>query len=131
MVHKTLTLDHDLYPGWLAPWVDAVFEAQVLAHRCASCSRVSFMPLRQCDCGKSQGSWIALPGNASLVLQTSGSDGEFALVQFEGADTRTIVRLQNWTAGVIQGRLLAPTGNLPELLLTPLGNGKNDGDAGQ
>lgn len=120
MTKLALALDYTLSPGWLAPWVDGILRGKAIGRTCAGCGRVSFAPLRCCDCGEIDGTWSPLPGTATLRQMTEGSDGSFGLVRFDGSDTNTIVRLVHWTSWELVGRIRAPEGDLPAIELEPL-----------
>ena len=94
-VAHSLTLDYQLQPGWLAPYVKGLQKGIAMARRCSACKKVSFPPVRVCDCRSSNGAWVYLSGEARLVYHCDGADGSFALVRFEGADTSTVVRLKS------------------------------------
>ncbi len=117
MTHIRLTLDYPLAAGWQRPWIDALADGQVLARRCSSCQRTSFVPLRVCDCGGSTADWVKLSGNATITQRSTGQDGDFALVRFEGADTLTTVRLIAMPTNAVSGKLLKPNEQRPVLLL--------------
>lgn len=119
MIDMSLTLDYSLAPGWLAPWVQGVAEGKAIGRTCSACGRVSFTPLRRCPCGESDGTWTPLPGTATLIHRTEGADGFFGLVQFDGADTRTVVKLVDWDSAATQGHIIAPKNGTPALLLAP------------
>ncbi len=115
----TLTLDYDLAAGWLRPFVEGLAEGVARARRCDGCGRVSFVPLRVCDCGKAHGSWIDLPGTATVSRRTTGADGDFGLVTFAGADTKTVARLDGFGPGDRQGAIVRPPSALPAIILRP------------
>ncbi len=119
MIEQSLQLDYKLAPGWLSPWAEAMLEGAAMARRCVQCHRVSFAPLRVCDCGSHAGEWIQLVGTAAVVSRTQGTDGRFALVRFDGADTLVVARLQGFSDTDCRGRLLKPTGSLPSLAIEP------------
>lgn len=124
MVTLPLTLDYTLPSGWLKPWVDAVFEGRALARRCAACHRVSFAPLRQCDCGERDGVWIELPGTAQIHFRTEGVDGSFALARFDGADTLATAILKNVPEDQDRVTIIpSPRRDIPVVALAPVGAG--------
>jgi len=118
-----MTLDYTLNPGWMAPFVDGLKAGQAMARCCEGCHATSFPPLRSCECGAVDGSWVTLSGSADILYRTTGADGEFGLVHFDGATTKTTVRLVDMAADDTRGWLLASEGNLPALQLTSKGRG--------
>ncbi len=118
MISYQLQLDYALHPGWMAPFVEGLRDGQAVARSCGVCSRVSFPPVRICDCGEADGTWTTLTGTAEVTLRTTGSDGQFALVRFEGADTSSVVRLQDNVEG--HGALRASEGDVPKMILGPV-----------
>ena len=114
-----LTLSYTLADGWLAPWTKALKRGQALGRACASCGRVSFVPLRICPCGSSDGTWTQLSPIAALKWRTVGQDGDFALVRFPGADTDCTVSLYNVPNGAEAARLCASNDGVPRLILGP------------
>jgi hypothetical protein len=95
MAEYSLNLDYPMAAGWLADFVTGLAKGRAIARQCSACSKTSFPPERVCSCGSDAGSWQQLDGRAQIEWRTSGSDGSFALVQFVGADTRTLVALDN------------------------------------
>ena len=119
MISHRLTLDYSLSPGWMTPFVDGLYKGKAVAARCSACSKVSFPPLRCCDCGSTQYDWVELEEKADIVYRTDGADGSFALVQFAGADTHSVVKISGIPAGETAGRLLACGEGLPSIALGP------------
>ncbi|GAB5447597.1 PhlB family protein [Gymnodinialimonas sp.] len=119
MVDLTLSLSYTLAPGWMTPFVEAVMKGEALARRCADCAKTSFPPQRTCSCGQRQGEWHRLNGEATVLYRTIGSDGDFALAQFDGADTKSTLRLAGFPPDLMRGTLIAPEGDLPALILAP------------
>ncbi len=120
MIKHRLNIDYELGCGWLTKWVEALREGCALARRCATCAKVSFAPERVCTCGSSVGKWQKLAGTATIEYRTSGQDGEFALANFDGAQTFTVVALNDVAADQNRGRLVRPDCNLPRIMLGPL-----------
>ncbi len=125
MIPYRLSLDYTLHPGWLEPFVEGLRAGQAVARRCADCGRVSFPPVRICDCGSVDGEWVALSGRAIIRARTTGADGDFALVQFVGADTSAVVRLLDMPEGATEGQLAASDHDLPQLCLGPVDGGQS------
>ena len=110
----TLSLDYSLAEGWLRPWVDGLHEGRAVASVCNTCDCAHFPPLRICpDCKAPSENWRELSGGAKLQYRTSGSDGDFALAQFDGAEGLAVVRTERLPKDARRGRLAAvPDGEL-------------------
>lgn len=119
-VEHSLTLEYSLAPGWMAPFAEGLKEARAIARQCEACQSVSFPPLRVCLCGASGGDWVELDGAATILFRCHGQDGEFALVHFEGATTKSTVKLLNFPSNETIGGLLPMSGSLVQLQLTSL-----------
>ncbi len=115
-----LTLDYTLAPGWMRPYVDGLKTGQALARHCTACKETSFPPMRVCRCGDTQLDWVVLSGRAQVLFRTEGIDGAFALVQFDGADTRSVVSLDRFMPNTHHGHLAPSTGDVPRLCLHPI-----------
>jgi uncharacterized protein len=100
-----LTLDYTLGEGFLAPYLDGLREGHAVAARCPSCGRISLPPDPTCPCGTRSTQTLPLPGTATLLWRTTGTDGDVALVRFDGADTLSLARLHGFTTQS-RGRLL-------------------------
>ena len=120
MITHQLNLTYSLSPGWMAAFVTGLREGKSIARRCDGCARVSFPPLRICECGVGAGIWIELAGTAKIIHRTDGQDGSFALVQFDGADTQSVVRLDHIGQGQDTGRIAANACGLPAMTLVPI-----------
>ena len=92
-----LTLDYQLQAGWLEPFINGLLQGDAVARRCSACAKTTFPPIRVCACQHTEGDWVNLSGKAEITYRCEGADGNFALVQFEGADTQTVVRLNAMT----------------------------------
>jgi len=114
----TLTLEYQLQPGWLEPFVRGLQQGVATAWRCSACEKVSFPPIRVCDCGHTAGDWIDLSGVADIEHRCDGSEGSYALVHFQGSDTSTVVRLEGLDASSRIGYLQAAGSGEPALVLT-------------
>jgi len=117
MINYTLQLDYQLNPGWLEPYVSGLKNGKLVARLCASCSRTSLPPSRCCSCGHSVGSWKTISGSADIVYRCSGTDGDFALVQFHGVDTLTVVALHGVPPNALTGVIKQTEDDLPRLIL--------------
>lgn len=113
MKHR-VTLDYTLGEGWLAPWVDGLREGRAVASRCTTCASARFPPLRMCpDCRRPSDGWVTLSGRATILWRTAGTDGDFALATFDGAEGAAIIRTDNLPPDTTHGRLRAcPDGPL-------------------
>lgn len=120
MIVHSMTLEYTLPPGWMSPYVEALREGRAMARRCTDCAAVSFPPLRCCPCGCAKADWTDLPGTATITHRTDGTDGSFALVRFDGAETQAVVRLQDLPPTEASGRLRPLTHPLPALILYPV-----------
>lgn len=123
MIQHELTLDYTLNPGWLEPFVLGLKAGKAIARKCNQCTYVSFPPSRVCRCGATSGSWETLTGRAWIVARTSGSDGDFALVQFIGADTQSVAKLCGIPTTCQDGCLMIAAQELPEISLGPMSKG--------
>ena len=120
MTALEMTLHYSLGEGWLAPWVSALREGIALGRQCDDCRRVSFMPLRVCPCGSSDGAWVELSGHAEIRWRTIGADGDFALARFAGADTDCVVAVRDMMQSDRRGRLIPALGPAPQIVLGPV-----------
>lgn len=125
MISHHLSLDYALNPGWMAPYVDGLSAGKARARRCQSCAATSFPPLRVCTCGCLEGNWVDLPGTAQILFRTTGLDGDFGLVQFDGATTKTTLQLHAIPATETRGAIAASKGGLPALCLTAITEGRD------
>lgn len=121
-IEYQLTLDYQLQAGWLEPFIRGLQQGIAVARRCHACEKISFPPLRVCNCHHTHGKWVNLSGGARIVYRCDGTEGSFALVQFDGADTQTVVRLDNMSDAEVIGYLKkSPSenpNNTPALVLT-------------
>ena len=120
MIAHRLELDYTLHPGWLTPFIEALSEGRALARRCSDCGKVSFPPVRVCPCGNSDGTWHHLTGAGQIIHRTTGSDGDFALVQMEGANTMAVMRLSDMAPSALSGQIITPPTAQPALCLGPI-----------
>lgn len=124
MIDYSLNLNYRLSPGWLSPYVTGLREGKLKARQCAACSHTSVPPVRCCHCGCRDGHWTTLDGSAHIIKQTTGSDGDFALVRFNGADTLTVVALESLPPDATTGVVKTVNGDLPTLTLVSAPDGK-------
>ena len=118
MIEHPLILDYQLNAGWLTPYIDGLQEGKLIAHQCASCSRTSCPPVRSCICGNTDGRWKQLKGTASILQRTTGADGDFAMVRFDGADTLSVVALDTVSLSATTVVIKTTNSKLPQLILT-------------
>lgn len=116
-IDHTLTLEYQLNAGWLTPYVDGLKDGKIIARQCMACFRISLPPVRSCLCGSSEGQWLRLNGTARIVKRTTGSDGDFAMVRFDGADTLSVVSLDTVPTSATTATIKPLAGKLPQLIL--------------
>lgn len=113
-------LDYELAEGWLAPWVAGLRAGRATASACGACGVARFPPLRICPgCLAPSDGWRDLPGTATILLRTSGSDGDIALARFDGAEGAAVARLRGLDGQAATGRLVAVPDGPPALILGP------------
>jgi len=121
-VEYSLTLDYQLQAGWLEPYVQGLLQGVAKGRCCTACKRTSFPPIRVCECQHIEGEWVTLSGVARIVYRCDGSEGSFAFVHFDGADTHTVVRLDGVLETDLHGILKSPqssnSNDTPALVLT-------------
>lgn len=113
---RTLTLDYTLGEGFLAPYLDGLRKGEARAGRCPACGRVALPPEPVCACGAKDPQMVTLSGVATLLWRSSGTDGDVALVRFDGADCNSLARLDGFDRQT-RGRI-APSAKAA-LFLTP------------
>jgi uncharacterized protein len=113
-----LSLDYALAEGWLAPFVAGLRDGRAVAARCTACDAVSFPPARVCACGSRQSVWVTLDGTARVIWRTAGLDGDFALVQFAGASSSSIARLQGMPESKTNGQIAPARPERPAVVVT-------------
>ena len=102
----SLTLDYDLAEGFLGPYLAGLRDGRAVAGLCHACGRVALPPEATCPCGARDFAARPLAGTATVLWHTTGSDGDVALVQFDGADTLSLARLSGF-AGQVRGVVTA------------------------
>lgn len=126
---RELSLHYTVAFGQLAPFAEAVAEGRALASNCRHCGFTAFPPRVICPtCQRADFAWRELSGTARIIQRTAGADQAFALAQFAGADTQTVVRLHAIPDGAAAGRLITPRDQLIGLWL---GAGAPDAQKGQ
>ncbi len=107
MKHQ-VSLEYTLAEGWLAPWIEGLRAGQAVASYCDVCATAQFPPMRVCpDCRASSGGWVTLSGRAEVQWRTSGTDGDFAIAKFEGAQQAALLQCKHLPAGATHARLRA------------------------
>ena len=90
---RRVELDYSLGEGWLAPWLEGLRQGKAVASTCGACGAAQFPPLRICPaCRVPSDGWSALGGGATILFRTIGTDGDFALVRFDGAEGAALAR---------------------------------------
>ncbi len=113
-----LSLDYTIAEGWLRPWVDGLRDGRAVASTCSHCDNTQFPPLRICpNCRMPSDGWRELPGGATLLHRTFGSDGDFALARFDGAERSAVVRAEHLPGDARRGQLAAVPVGHPRLIL--------------
>jgi hypothetical protein len=91
-----LTLDYDLAEGFLGPYLTGLREGRAVAGACTACHRIALPPETTCPCGARRFAAHTLSGKATVLWRTTGTDGDMALVRFDGADTLSVARLDGF-----------------------------------
>lgn len=116
----SVSLDYDLAEGWLRPWFDGLREGRAVASTCSACDLAQFPPLRVCPmCNTPSDGWRTLSGGATVQHRTAGADGDFAIVQFDGAERAAVVRSEHLAPNARRGRLARVSDGPPWLSLEP------------
>jgi hypothetical protein len=123
MSSREVHLSYNLAAGWLAPYVDALYQGRALARACMSCKHTSFPPVYNCGCPNPAPCWLELSGRADILFRTDGLDGHYSLVRFASATTLTVVRLAGLSENDHVGKLIAPLEGSPALILGPIDPG--------
>jgi uncharacterized OB-fold protein len=116
----SLSYDHGL--GDLSPYFVGLMFGHLEATRCDNCAAVSLPPRLWCTCGGQSSQWVQLSGFGTVVASTRTMTSlpatqirghmTFALVEFEGATNRALVRCRS-EAPLLAGvrvRLASPVG---------------------
>jgi uncharacterized OB-fold protein len=89
-----MNLDVTAGEGVLAPYLDGLRRGAAVAGHCTACGRTALPPEPRCRCGAAVTRMRALAGTATVLWRTTGTDGDAALVRFDGADTLSVARLE-------------------------------------
>ncbi len=115
-----LSLDYTIGEGWMLPWVDGLRDGKAVASVCSQCNQAQFPPTRLCpDCCTPSEGWKELSGGATILIRTTGSDGDFALARFDGSEGAVVVRAEGLAETATRGRLKAVAEDVPSLSLRP------------
>jgi uncharacterized protein len=101
-----LTLDYDLAEGFLGPYLTGLRDGRAVAGACTACHRIALPPEATCPCGARRFAAHTLSGKATVLWRTTGTDGDVALVRFDGADTLSVARLDGF-GGQSRGQITA------------------------
>ena len=113
---RQVTLDYTLGAGWLTPWLNGLREGKAVASTCSGCNAAQFPPLRVCPtCRLPSDGWRTLNGSATILYRTNGTDGDIAMVQFDGASGAAITRVEA-LAELATRAILAPCPTDPPTL---------------
>jgi uncharacterized OB-fold protein len=116
---RHLTLDYTLGDAWLAPWRDGLRRGAAVASTCTACDAARFPPLRTCPtCRAPSEGWRVLSGGATILHRTSGTDGDFAMVRFDGATGAAIARAEGLPPEATRVTLAPCPDDPPILMLT-------------
>lgn len=117
---RNVALEYTLGEGWLAPWIDGLREGVAVASACSTCGETHFPPLRSCPTCRSRcDGWTRLGGGATILFRTNGSDGDYAMAQFDGATGAAIARADGLPADATRAVLAACPDDPPRLSLAP------------
>ena len=115
-----VSLEYSLAEGWLAPWIEGLRQGKVVASHCTTCGAMQFPPLRVCpECKNPSDGWVTLSGRAVIQWRTDGTDGDFAMARFVGANRSTVLRSAHLPPDATHGRLRACPEGPPILQLEP------------
>lgn len=113
---RQVTLEYALGAGWLAPWLEGLRAGRAVASSCSACGKAQFPPLRTCpDCRRPSDGWRSLPGGATILFRTQGSDGDVAMARFDGSSAAAIARADALPQGTRRA-VLAPCPTDPPTL---------------
>lgn len=101
-----LTLEYEAAEGFLGPYLSGLREGRAVAGSCDTCGRTALPPEATCICGARDFSARPLSGEAAILWRTTGTDGDVALVRFDGADTLSVARLEGFS-GQLRGVVAA------------------------
>lgn len=123
MNSREVHLSYNMAAGWLAPYVEALYQGRALGRACRSCQHTSFPPIYSCGCATPEPYWRHLSGRADILFRTNGLDGQYSLVRFASSTTMAVVRLVGLSDDDHMGKLIAPPAGSPALILGPIDPG--------
>ncbi len=116
---RRVALDYTLGEGWLAPWRDGLREGKAVASACSACGTAQFPPLRICPaCSTPSDGWRALSGAGDILFRTTGTDGDIAMIRFDGSSGSAIARADALPKGATRATLAPCPDDPPILALT-------------
>lgn len=116
---RQVALDYTLGAGWLTPWLDGLRAGNAVASTCSTCNTAHFPPLRACPtCRQPTDGWRKLGGGATVLFRTKGTDGDIAMVKFDGASSACVARADALSEGTTRCTLTASTDEPPTPALT-------------
>ncbi|MFK7878983.1 hypothetical protein [Roseobacter sp.] len=115
---KRVDLDYNIGSGWLAPWLEGLRSGQAVASTCPTCEDAFFPPMRSCPiCRLPTTGWRTLNGHATILFRTNGTDGDAAMVQFDGASGAAIAKTEGLPADATRVLIVASICDPPVLSL--------------
>ena len=115
---RNVSLDYALGEGWLSPWLDGLRVGKAVASTCSTCGDAHFPPLRTCPtCRTRSDGWRTLGGGATVLYRTEGTDGDFAMVRFDGASGAAIAHADGLPEGATRVLLAACPDDPPRISL--------------
>lgn len=115
---RTVALEYTLGEGWLMPWLDGLRHGKAVASTCAACGEAQFPPLRACpSCHERSDGWRTLSGVGKILHRTTGADGDFAMIRFDGANGAAIARADALPPDATRASLAACSNDPPTLVL--------------
>jgi len=119
---RQVSLDYSLSAGWLAPWLEGLRVGKAVASLCSACNEAQFPPLRFCPtCRQHSDGWRKLDGHADVLFRTKGTDGDIAMVRFDGANSACIACIEALPIGATRCVLTTSTDEppTPTLIVEP------------
>lgn len=111
---RQVSLNYTLGAGWLDPWLDGLRAGKAVASSCSACKAAHFPPLRACpSCLIPSDGWRTLSGTATILFRTIGTDGDIAMVQFDGASSACIARANTLRESITRCALTTSTDDPP------------------
>jgi uncharacterized OB-fold protein len=105
VVPLQLSLSYDHALGDLSPYFAGLMSGLLIATRCPKCAAVRLPPRLWCPCGSQLSQWVQLSGLGTVVASTRTKSSlpatqvrgqmTFALIEFDGASNRALVRCRS------------------------------------